>query len=151
MQNPTQPQNFVDIDNPIYWLHIAQYFNQRWHKCVDVLHLDNERQQDGDKDSLTPIMRDLYEAQKRCFLTQKTDALIQALHIAYHHYLADSSYQNPLWLYLDKEEQGHDGMGEFFRLTVQGQPKGGCHLPKDDVYRYLTASQLAFFDIKSLT
>ena len=69
------------------------------------------------------------------------------MHTAYDHYLADNSHQNPLWLYLDKDETGHDGTGEFFRLTAQGNPKGGCHIPKDDVYRYLTPMQLVFFGI----
>ena len=137
----------TDIDNPLFWLQTAHYFNVHWHKHIDALSLDDQRLSRGDTDTLSPVMRELHETQSRCFLTQKTDALVHAMHTAYDHYLADNSYQNPLWLYLDKDETGHDGTGEFFRLTAQGNPKGGCHIPKDDVYRYLTPMQLVFFGI----
>lgn len=121
------------MDDPKYWLTQAQYFNRLWHDSEDYLRTN--------EDTLDDKTKEYHKQHCRLLLNQKQDCQLTALR------LAVLAKDTDVVLELDHHEKGIKGDGIFYSLYPKDDPYLGCHIPKHALMAYLTAKQLAFFDI----
>lgn len=134
--NMPSPPNIInfDLNDPSGWLTSASAINIAWHNYERYLR---------ETPPSNPQLYEYYQSLTNALRTQKENALLSALNIAYHNAKIGKSHD--LWLFFDVGEKGFDGLGEFYRLTWQNQPKNGCHLPKDFIDECLTDTQKAYW------
>lgn len=128
------------LDDPMFYLQNAKYFNGLWHEQMDLLlsnSIESETQQI------------LANTQAKLYLAQKRDCQLTALHMVYDEAMQEGyDYSNcGMILEIDPNEKGVSGDEVYYGLYPMKWFGLACHIPKHELLEGLTHKECQFFGL----